>query len=115
MPTAFATTIQNQEAITLSVNVNESLASTSIFLNGNLIRTIHGGFSSFYLGTNSSLKDNVVVVTTQVAKFPADMHSSTVEFSIEGAADVNPNNPMISVKEFQNAPNVPHFMTYYFI
>lgn len=115
MPTAFVTTKQNQDSITLSVNVHGSLASSSIFLNGHLIKTIDGNFD-YYLGTNSGLKDNIVVITTQVAKFPSSMISSTVDFFIDGAADVNPSNPMTSTKNFEDgAPNVPHFMTYYFI
>jgi hypothetical protein len=116
MPTAFVTTKPNHDSLTLSVDAKGSMASTSIFLNGNWIKTIDGSFNNYYLGTNSGLKGNNIVITTQVARFPATLESSTVDFFIDGAAGVDPNNPMTSTKEFQTgAPNVPHFMTYYFI
>lgn len=116
MATAFVSTKPNQDSITLSVDVKGSMASTSIFLNGHWIKTIDESFNDYYLGTNSGLKDNNIVITTQVSRYPASMNSSTVDFYVDGAANVDPANPVISIKDFQDgAPNVPHFMTYYFI
>ena len=116
MATGFVTTKANQDPITLSVSAHGAMASTSIFLNGHWIKTIEGDFKDFYVGTNSGVKGNNLVLTTQVARFPGNLNSSTVDFYIGGAADVQPDNPTTSNKNFQNeAPNVPHFMTYYFI
>ena len=116
MPTAFVTTKQNSDPVMLSVNDHGSMSSSSIFLNGNWIKTIEEDVRNFFLGTNSGLKGNNVVVVTQVGRFPPDMETSTVDFYVDGAADVSPGNPMNSTKNFENgAPNVPHFMTYYFI
>lgn len=116
MPTAFVTTKQNLDPVALSVDDHGSMSSSSIFFNGNWIKTIEGDVNGYFLGTNLSLRGNNVVIVTQVARFPAGIDTSTVDFFIDGAADVNPDNPMTSEKNFENgAPNVPHFMTYYFI
>jgi hypothetical protein len=116
MPTGFVTTKPNHDSVLLSVDAHSSMVSTSIFINGNWIKTIDGSFNDYYLGTNVGLKGNNIILTSQVARFPSSMTSSTVDFYIDGAASVDPSNPITSTKDFQNsAPNVPHFMTYYFI
>lgn len=115
MATSFVSTKPNQDSITLSVDVKGSMASTSIFFNGNWIKTIDGSFNDYYLGTNLGLKGNNIVITSQVARYPANINTSTVDFYINGAANVEPNKPVTSNEDFQDdAPNVPHFITYYF-
>ena len=115
MNTEFVTTKPNQDSITLSVDVKGRQASTSLFLNGNLIKTLDDNFSQF-LGTNQGLRGNNLLVVTQVARWPADLQSCRVDFLIEGAADVQADNPVISNENFNNgASNVPHVVNYYFI
>jgi len=116
MPAAFVTTKENDDSITISVNTNGFRASTSIFLNHNLIKTIDDEFEDFYLGTNRGLKNNVISITTIVFKYPTDATKSEVTYLLTGAADVQPENPVTSTQPFvEDVPAVPHFMVYYFI
>lgn len=116
MATSFVTTKPNSDSIFLSVDTSDMRASTSIFQNGHLVKTLDDSFGNFYLGTNASLKSGVIVVATQVFHFPASATTSNVVFTITGAADVEPTNPYTSTQTFQDgAPTVPHLITFYFL
>ncbi len=115
MPSAFVTTKDNDDSITLSVDTNDLKASTSIFINNHLVKTLNDSFQGFFLGTNRGLKNNVITVATHVFKFPATVTESTVSFVLMGAAEVDPDNPNESTKEFNQVATVPHFMIYNFI
>ena len=116
MPTAFVTTKNNNDSVFLSVDTHGLRASSSIFLNNHFIGTFADSFNNLFLGTNLGLKDNVITITTQVFRIPPELTESTVDYRIDGAANVVPDNPMSSSKNFQeNSPIVPHNMVYFFI
>jgi hypothetical protein len=116
MPTAFVTTLDNDDSITLSVDTNGLRASTTIFLNHHLVKTLDNSFKDFFLGTNKGLKNNIVTINTQVFRSPPTLDESTVSFFIDCAGSVEPDNPTVSTKKFSDGvPLLPHFMVYNFI
>lgn len=116
MSTVLVTTKDNHDSITLSVDVHDMKATTSIFLNNMLIKTIEGSFSDFFLGTNQGLNGNAVTVTTQVFRFPPEAETSSVDYILNGAAEVKPDNPVNSSKPFiDGVPLASHFMSYFFV
>ena len=116
MATEFVTTKPNSDSITLSVNTNGMKASTSISLNGMLLKSLDDSFTDFYIGTNQGLNGNTLTVTTYISRYPSIASTSQVDFMLNGAASVSPDNPHVSSEPFPaNAPVVPHFMTYYFM
>ncbi len=115
MPTNFVTTKDNFDSIELSVNTNGMKASTTIMLNGTVLKTINNSFSDFFIGTNKGLNGNHLIITTTVFHYPSDIVSSTIDYNLTGAADVTPNNPDSSTRNFIEAsPYITHYMEYYF-
>ncbi len=78
-------------------------------------KIINNSFSDFFIGTNKGLNGNHLIITTTVFHYPSDIVSSTIDYNLTGAADVTPNNPDSSTRNFIEAsPYITHYMEYYF-
>jgi hypothetical protein len=115
MATNFVTTKDNYDSIYLSVDVQGLKASTTLSLNGNVIKTVNDSFQNEFIGTNKGLNGNHLTITISVFRYPADLPSTTIIYNLTGAANVSPNNPDSPSKNFiDSSPFVTHYMEYYF-
>jgi hypothetical protein len=116
MATQFVTTKGNHDTITLSVDTHGMKATTSIFLNSSLLKTINNSFQDQTIGISKDLNENAITITTQVYRHPSNVEVSRVDYLIKGGMGVSPDNPNYSIIPFDDiAPIVSHFMMYYFV
>jgi|GEM_PF-4217945 len=112
---AFVKTKPNNDSIYLSVDTQGYKASTTIYLNQVYMDTLNDTFSDFFVGTNNGMQHNKLIITTIVFDYPSGNTESIVNYTLDGAASVKPDNPTQSIEAIKPGEStISHLMVYYF-
>lgn len=113
MPTEIINTDGSANPVTLSVNeVYGHRINTVIMINHAVVATIQDNFDDYVLGTNVSLANNTIIVTTTSLKVTPS-NNSEVDFTLKGAGPQQDDADPLQFAAGIGA--IPHFMTYYML